>query len=76
MGQETFSCGHTVCYMGDEKPKRCPQCKYDKAVSKAAEKDFKKKGKKIDKVTVIEEENTFKDAEIEVKKDARPERKW
>ena len=77
MGQVTFSCGHTVFYMRDEKPKRCPQCKYQKEVDKKAEKIFGKKAKEIKTLTDTEtDDKEFKDAEIEVKKDARPARKW
>ena len=77
MGQVTFSCGHTVVYMRDEKPKRCPQCKYQKEVDKKAEKIFGKKAKEIKTLTDVEtDDKEFKGAEIEVKKDARPPRKW
>ena len=76
MGQITFSCGHTVCYMKrDPRPKRCPVCKYQKEVSKETEGEVKKKSKEIKVLTTKETDNTeFKDAEIEVKKDARPKR--
>ena len=81
MGQVTFSCGHTVAYMRDEKPKRCPQCKYQKAVDEKADKELKKKGKfgKIEEITKTaetDEEKTFKDSDKEVKKSERPARKW
>ena len=69
MGQITFNCGHTVCYMkGDKAPKRSPVCKYHKEVDKKVEKELKAKAKKVDKITEVEEDKTFKDAENEVKK--------
>ena len=77
MGQVTFSCGHTVCYMRDEKPKRCPVCKYQKEIDKKAAKDAKKLGKieALTKTAETDDEKMFSDSELEVKKDARPS-KW
>jgi len=76
MGQVTFSCGHTVCYMKrDPRPKRCPVCKYQKEIDEKVEKELGKKAKEIKTLTEKEtDEKEFKNAEIEVKKDARPKR--
>ena len=77
MGQITFSCGHTVCYMKDEVPKRCPVCKYQKEIDKKAEKEAKKLGKveELTKTAETDSEKMFSDSSVEVKKDERPP-KW